>query len=194
MKQIEFLAGTHLREAAKKLVAALAEHDEVSGQFNGINMTATKGATVDGILADYETRQEAAAEAYRKSPEGIKAAHEANARATAAKEKYAAQMRKLPTLDFGSEVAVLDWLCDIQDATDHVAVTVDRKTILAAFAAHGLLPGVNCGGDYRKGDRDNEYRWLVGQALETLRRVAIHSIIHKFAKQWKAQHAAETVA
>ena len=194
MQEVHFGGGEHIRNAAERLVAAAAEYGSAKGKFNGIRLVAEQDATVESILADYDTLQEAASNAYRKSPEGIMAALARESRADSAREKYAAQMCKLPTLDFKNEVAVLDWLCDIQDATDHTAVTTDREAILSTFATHGLFPNVNLGASYRKGDRDNEYRWLVGQALETLKRVAIHSLIHKFAKEWKQQYATETVA
>lgn len=86
-----------------------------------------------------------------------------------------------------TDVAVLDWLCAIQDSTDHVSVAVDKAAIIGAFESAGFKPNVNCGPAFREDDRDNVFRYLVGQALDGLQSVAIHEIIHKFSDDWKAK-------
>lgn len=193
MKTVEFMAGCPIAEAARLLVATAVEHGAATGDFNGVTLVADQQSTALGIVAIYDAESTARATAYRNSPEGREAERQREARRSDLQARHDAYMRKLPTLDFTNEVAVLDWLCGIQDATDHVGVIVRRETILATFERHGFKPNVNCGADFRKGSRDNEYRWLVGQALETLRVCAIHSLIHKFAKEWKEAYAQESV-
>lgn len=187
MHTIQFGAGEHIEEAAQKLVTAAHEHGSACGTFNDILLTAKDGDTLAGILAAWRAESKARAEAYAASPEGIKAARDAADRRTAAQWKHDALMDVLPRLDFSDDTKVLDWLCEMQDPSDHVGVAVDKKAILDAFAAHGFLPGVNCGEDFNGADRDNMHRWLVGQALSTLQSVAIHGIIHKFADEWRTK-------
>jgi hypothetical protein len=44
----------------------------------------------------------------------------------------------------------------------------------------------------REGDRENEHKYLIGQALSTLEVCAIHGIIHSFAERWEAKFAPDT--
>jgi hypothetical protein len=93
--------------------------------------------------------------------------------------------------NFTNDVAVLDWLCEMQPASDRAGVIVRRQTILDIFAKHGFLPGVNCGKNFRPESRENVHRWLIGQALATLESFAIHGIVHKFAREWKDKFVRE---
>lgn len=182
---IDFLAGTHIGRAAEMLVKAAAENGEATGSFNGIALWAGNGTTAEQIVSDFEKRQAAAAEAYRSSPEGKRDEREADERRTAAQSKHDALMRKLPSLNMADDIAVLDWLCAMQEPSDRVGVIVRRDTIVSHFEKAGFIAGANCGKDYRDGDRDNMFRYLVGQAMDGLNGPAIHSIIHKFAADWR---------
>ena len=52
----------------------------------------------------------------------------------------------------------------------------------------GYVAEANCGKDYKPGNRDNMFRYLVGQGLSGLKDgPAIHSIIHKFADEWRRE-------
>ena len=74
----------------------------------------------------------------------------------------------------------------MQGPSDSVGVIVRRETIVSAFEAKGFVAGANCGSDYRDGDRDNMFRYLVGQALDGLKKgPSIHPIINDFAQKWR---------
>jgi hypothetical protein len=185
---VDFLAGTHISDAAKQLAAAAQEHGEATGSFNGIALWAGAGTTAEEIVADFAKRQTAAAEAYRNSPEGKKAEADREDRRARAQAEHDRLMRRLASLDMSDDVAVLDWLCAMQAPSDHVGVIVRRSTIVSKFEAAGYAAGANCGKDYKPGDRANTFRYLVGQALDGLKNgPAIHPIIHKFAGEWKSQ-------
>jgi hypothetical protein len=186
---VDFGAGCHISNGAAQLVAAATEHGAAAGTFNGIKLLADPTSTVDGIVRDYTTLSNAARETYLASPEGIAAAEAADERRSNMQAKHDALMRSLAGLDFSNQVTVLDWLCEMQEPSDHVGVIVRRKTVLEAFAKHGFRPGVNCDADFRPESRENVHRWLVGQALDGLEKIAIHSLIHKFASDWKAKFA-----
>lgn len=103
-------------------------------------------------------------------------------------------MRNLPSLDMNNDCAVLAWVCEMQEPSDHVGVIVRRETIVSAFEKAGYVAGANCGPDYRPGNRDNMFRYLVGQALDGLKNgPAIHPIIHKFADEWRREFTALAV-
>jgi hypothetical protein len=188
MHTVEFLAGEPIARAAAQLVEAAREHGSARGSFNEIELTAEAGTTVDQVLATWERENAERAEAYRKSPEGMAAERERIERRSALQQKHDDLMRSLPALDMWNDAAVLDWLCAMQEPSDHAGVIVTRDTIVSWFEKHGYVAGANCGPDFRKGDRENEFRYLVGQALDGLKRgPSIHGIIHKFAAEWKAE-------
>lgn len=189
MHTVEFDAGMHIDNAAKILVAAALEHGEARGTFNDVELIATAAVSPADVVASFHEQSDARAEAWRASPEGIAYAERQQAEVRAAQQKHGDMVAALDGLDFNSGAAVLDWVCGIQDATDRVGVTVDRERIISTFAAHGFEPNVNCGGAFKADDRDNVLRWIVGQALDGLRHVAIHGVIHKFAADWKAKFA-----
>jgi len=199
MKTIDFSAGCHIKEAAQQMMAELLSEKNhkdgnigdfsVEGAFNGITLVARKGSTVGSIVADFNRKMAAASEAYRNSPEGKRAARESEKRKEAAQQKHDALMQQLPNLDFADDVAVLDWLCEFQDHSDHIGVVKQQNVVLATFAAHGYYPNANTGTNFNKNDRDNYARYIIGQALGGLACEvgAIHHMVIHFTEKWKQQ-------
>lgn len=191
MIEIHPQAGIHITTFAKALVNAAAEHGAAKGTFNGVEIVADRAATCESLCAEWDQKREAAAVAYRNSPEGKAAAAKREAEVQTRQERHDALMRDLATLDFANDVAMLDWLCAIQDSTDDVSVLVNKPVILAEFSRAGFKSGANCGDEFNPDDRENVFRYIVGQALDGLESVgAIHGIIHKFAADWKAMFLA----
>ena len=191
MKQIEFSPGTSIDEAAIRLCETAEAHSEATGTFNGVELHAVAGYAPAAVAKYYDEEQHRRGVAYRNSREGRKAAQDAEDRRAAAQAKHDALMRQLPTLNMADDAAVLAWLCDMQDQSDHSGVIVRRQTIVEKFEKAGYAAGANCGKDYRMGDRDNMFRYLVGQALDGLKNgPAIHPILHKFAAEWREQFGA----
>ena len=94
----------------------------------------------------------------------------------------------LPSLDFGDQHAVIDFLAALQPCSDRIGVNVPAARIVAEFAEHGLEPNAYVGPAFDGEDRDIVYRWLVGQALDGLTRgPAIHGVFHRFADEWRAK-------
>jgi len=187
MMELHAHPGQHVREFAAELVKAAQRHGSARGMHNEVEIVADGASTADSLYAQWQQKQDEASIAYRNSPEGQKASAEREAAILSAQETHDRLVRDLTTLDFKNDAAVLDWLCAVQDATDHVGVAVDKTRILAAFEGAGFIVGANCGEAFRPDDRDNVFRWIVGQALDCLRSVAIHGIVHKFVGEWKAK-------
>lgn len=183
--QVHFLGGEHISAAAKRLCAWAAEHGSAWGDFNEITLQAKRGSTPEMIVADFERRCNERAEAYRKSPEGIADAKRSAEEVANLQTRHDELLAALSVLDFSNDVAVMDWLCEMQPASDRVGVKIDKRTILSAFAAAGLTPNMNCGQFFDENDRANYHRWIVGQALDGLEKVAIHGMICVFAERWK---------
>jgi hypothetical protein len=183
--QVRFDAGMHITTAAEKLVTAALEHGEAEGSFNDIPLRARRGMSADAVVRAFEEQSNARSEAYRNSPAGKAAERARQERVAEMQAEHDRLLADLATLDFGSDVAVLDWLCAMQEPSDHVGVKVAKDEILSAFRAAGFEPNVNAGDAYNGEDRDNAFRYLVGQALDGLERVAIHGILLKFAAEWR---------
>lgn len=184
--EVESQWGEHISSFAARLVRAADEHGTAKGIFNEVEVVADRGASAEELCAQWDKKCEARHVAYINSPEGKAAAAKREADIAAAQEKHDGLVHDLTSLNFKDDVAVLDWLCAVQDCTDHVSVVTDKARILSAFRAAGFEANANCGSAYR-GDRDNEFRYLVGQAMDGLETVAIHGIIHKFVDDWKAK-------
>lgn len=188
--KIEFTAGFHISDAAKKLVEA---GPGSYGEFNGIRLDASETSTADDIVAYFMATMKAQSEAYRASPEGIATAARDAAEVREAQALHDKLVADLAHLDFKDDVAVLDWICAMQPATDRCGVKVARNDILLRFADAGYRPNQNTGKKFNENDRENFHRYLVGQALDGVAKVAIHGIIHKFVADWKAKFAGRSL-
>jgi len=188
LTEVNFGAGCHINTAARMLVEAARDGTGAFGHFNDIRLNATPAATAESIVEFFNNETVRRHDAYKKSPAGKAAEVEREQRRRDAQATHDGLMVRLRTLDFSNDVAVLDWICAMQGASDHVGVIVRRETIASAFEKRGFVENANCGEDYRAGDRENMFRYLVGQALNGVKSgPAIHPIIHKFVGEWKAQ-------
>lgn len=191
MFEVVFSPGQHIARAAEELSSAANEHGAATGTFNDIVLTALRGQPPQEIVASFDEQLRESGRRYRESPAGIAAAKAAASRLSDSQAIYDGHMASLAVLDFNSQAAILDWLCGIQDATDHVGVLTIPSEITLAFAKHGYEPGVYCGDKFDGESPDIFARWVIGQALDGLQKIgAIHPIIHKFAGQWKSKFSA----
>lgn len=185
MINVNFHPGMHISDAAKMLCEAADEYGEAAGAFNEIALTATRGNAASAIVADYQAKSAAATKAYQESAAGIAAEERRQQTRRDMQDKHDALMARLPALDWSNDVAVLDWCCEMQDPSDYIGVIVKKDTILAEFAKHGFTPNMRTGDDYIHDSRLVSHAYLIGQAMEGIESIAIHSIIHKLAAEWK---------
>lgn len=190
METIELCAGEHVQKASIRLSVAAASHGAAKMEFNDVTVIAKAGDTPDQIVNRWQAQQDAAHQAYINSDAGKAAAAAREKEVQRLQNKHDDLMVDLQSLDFASDVAVLDWLCAMQEPSDHIRVATRNADIVRIFSDHGFEAGVNCGDNYQKDDRDNAFRYLVGQCLSGLKSVAIHGIIHKFAADWKERFVA----
>lgn len=187
MAELRFEPGEHIDSAAARLIAALAFDPDPHGRFNDITISAKAGDTADAIVARWDVDMAARSEAYRKSPEGIASARAQTERTAALQATADRLMFELLTLDFSNDSAVLAWCEALQEPSDHCGAKLARDVVLGVFRAHGFESSVNCGPDFDGEDRENMFRYLVGQAMAGLEGPAIHPILHRFAADWRAK-------
>lgn len=187
MLTIQASPGEHITSAAKRLAEAATAKGTAKLTFNDVTVTAKPGDTADAIVARWDAEMERRRVAYINSDDGKAAAKAREDGIAAMQEKHDLLMQDLRSLDWSNDVAVLDWICAMQEPSDCSGVAVRKGEIIGTFAAHGFHPNVNVGNAFNGKDRDNHFRYIVGQALDCLQRVSIHGIVHKFSDDWKRQ-------
>lgn len=189
---MDFVAGTHIREAATLLVERAKIDGVATGIFNGITLHAGVEVTPRDIEDYYDRETARRAEEYRRSPEGVAAAKRADDARRVMQDTHDTLMKRLPELSMYDQPAVLEWLCAMQEPSDRNGVIIKRDTIIKHFEKAGYEANENTGDAYKADDRNNAFRYLVGQALAGLKEgPAIHPIIHKFADEWRQRFLAE---
>lgn len=187
--KIEARLGQHIYNFAEQLIVIAKEKQEqIVGVFNGINLIVNPelDLSADDLVKFFNEESEKIAEAYRKSPEGIKAMKEFEERKQNMQEKVNQLIESLDNLDFLDYESILEWICDFQEASDHIGVSFDKSQVISTFKNHGFNIGVNTGDDFNGEDAENFAKYLIGQALDGINSVGSpHQIIHKFTSNWK---------
>lgn len=182
---LTFWAGEDIESAARRLVNAAYEHGFAVGTFNGVELKACQETAAHDVVMHYTRDTARRQEEWDASPEGkaqLSAWADERQRLQSLHDELVAQ---LDTLDFSKDCDVIDWLSQMADPSDRIGVTIDRRRILSAFKAHGLVPGMDVGVRFKSDDKHSFYRWLVGQALDGVQKSSIHGIFHKFAREWR---------
>ncbi len=191
---VRFPLGTSIDSAARQLVEAAAQSERrVTAEFNGVELIAGPFTAREAIVGAFLRETERRAEAYRRSPTGRAAARESARDIKRLQATHDALVRRLADLPWQQPSTVLEWLCDMQEPSDRIGVSVAREAAVEAFEAQGFVANANTDDAFDGEDADNVYRWLVGQALDGLKRGrGIHPAVPKFADDWKAKFAAPT--
>ncbi|MDP1689811.1 MAG: hypothetical protein Q8L52_01230 [bacterium] len=99
-------------------------------------------------------------------------------------------IKHLDTLDFSDVGKVLEWCVAFEELSDtDVERTVgDTNKIVAKFAEHGYVPGMNTGAEYKEEDKENSAKYIIGQALDGLENAGfISRAIGQSSDDWKAK-------
>lgn len=182
------MAGDRLEMVAKKVVAITdVTRRSCAMTFNEIEIVVKPGDSVASVTNFYHEEYERQSAAYKASPEAKRARREAEERLNQARAKLDELMLRLPQLDFGNLTAVIDWLGELRDPSDDVGVDTPWQAIVAKFAEHGFVPGMNTGSNFNGEDETNYARYLIGNALSGLACEvhAIHQVYRHFADQWR---------
>ena len=107
------------------------------------------------------------------------------------KQQADALMRQLPSLDFNNQEKILDWLCAFVVPCN---VVEDLQEVIGIFTSHGYEAGVNAGEAYKGEDKDNVARYIVGQALSSMRDEGfVPQVIEGFMTDWKTKFASWSI-
>ena len=179
------LPGTDISDACRDaLVIATRTGSPVGFRFNGVQVQAQPGQLIDEVIAGYLQECERRAEAYRNSPEGKRAAAEAEADRQRFQERTDALMRQLPEA-VQSLDSLVRWCVAMSQSADRAGVTWDhamaaRTIVDAGYPAnlHIRLPK----SAFKKSTK-LVGEWLVGQAVACmLKGMPPHPITEMFAR------------
>jgi hypothetical protein len=178
---IDPLAGTHIRSAAEEMVARIPS----ACSFNGAELVADVGTTVNDIVATYHASIDAMGKACRGSPERIAADEETQALRIESRRLALGLLNRLEAIDWSDLAAVVQWIDALAQPSDALT-RPEADIVIAVFDAHGFRPGMFCGAAFNGDDREIYARWLVGQALDGLRQHgSIWFIARRFAAEWR---------
>lgn len=175
-------AGEHISRTAKiTRQLALDMGNPVEFTFNGVLVHVKPGDTEASIIQQFTDEMEASSERYRNSPQGQKAAREAEERRLAIQAEYDSLVVELDRLNMASQSDVLRWLRRLT-ACDHSGVSKQTEDVLLHFAAGGLFASR----DSREcHDQDSEYLWIVEQCLNGIQRFGVpHGMADTVIDRW----------
>jgi hypothetical protein len=183
---IEVMPGEHIARAAEKLVAAAkALGSTVEATFNGVRLVAHPGSSVGDVCRHYDDECSRSAAERRLSPEGRASAERDRAELARMQARCDHLIGRLPSLDFASLSAVLDWIGAFQPASDR-RVNFSREDVVSTFAKHGYYANMNVDDEFDPEGASNVAHYIVGQAIDHLATVgAIHPMIPAFADDWR---------
>jgi len=186
---IEARPGEHIRTVAMRAATAADErHEPVEFLFNDVLMTVAPGAEAESVVTEYEVKCEERRAAYRASPEGIAAAKARAAEIVANQAEVDALMAELPTAR--SDIDVIDWLCAYAREADDIDVKAPHAAVADYLEGLGYRRGENVGRTDLANDRVGMARWIIGQALDFLRRgYPPHGVIHHFRDKHRGMAA-----
>ena len=191
MQVVHFSAGCHILRAAEELVvaAAYSPDGKARGSFNGV-MVVCRPTTKspEALVSQWERKFEAKSKKYSRTAKAKAEASQWAQYEASVQEKHDDLMRQLPTLDFTTDVTVLDWLCEYQNPSDFRPVTNrEPQKVVEIFAQHGYHPLAEAK-DFDRNDRNVVANIIIGQALHCLVDFgSVHQIIHTWVEDWKKQ-------
>lgn len=177
MKKYKALCGEGITLTVTSMLEMATKLKEgITADFNGIAIVVNPGDNVDDVVKSYysETR--------RRNEEWKKTAELQRIESTKlAQNKLNEAMKRLPSLDFSNHNAVIGWLLEIREPSDHAGVNRPYEEILMVFRDNGFMPNANCGSHFDGNSKENYAGWVIGQALGGLE-CDVHAIHQTFEK------------
>lgn len=189
------LAGSSIDHVCKEAVELANERKvKVSFTFNRHELSANAGDSAEALARQYVQACEQAAERYRKSPEGIAAKAEQEARVLASQQHINRLVAELPSV-VDSASQTMEWVYQIAEHGDLIGVHVPcgiLATVLTTKWHRNALVGASADFINAKSSRIAEY--TIGQVVDCLRRgMSPHPMVMNFVEEYRAAVAKEQV-
>lgn len=144
--------------------------------FNGVDVICTPTTTVEEALKSWRDGMDRNAETWRNSPEGKRAAQEAEERAINAQRQVDRLLAQLE--DFGDAVAtdiLITWLAEFSEHADHIAVKYDRNGLIAKLESFGYKANAHVAKTEKEKKavknwkRQTMAEYIIGQAISCMK-------------------------
>lgn len=178
MKTITLIsgAGDHINEFTKRLVEhwehmapKMQEEFVVSGEFNGVTLTATGKETPEILREQFYIQLGKNSEAYKRSPEYKKEQERRQKEVSTLQKKHDELISCFPTLNFKDYNAVIDFIHQYYQVTDHVGVEKNHKHVIKLLEDNGYISNANTGDNFKENDEENTARYIIGQFMSCVK-------------------------
>ena len=204
-------AGTQISFACEEAInIADRHHDEVSFDFNGVNVIAKPGGLPGALVQEWSDIQQRQAEEYRKTPEykekklqRDKEVATKSARIKELLEDFAPLVERafldkaieyrmhdlLPSNPHKYLEKIIDWIDEFTPLADDIGVQGDYDTTLLAqqLEAAGFFEGEGVGQDPEWfSTREKMGRYIIGQVLSFLKKgMSPHPMTNSFIEKYR---------
>lgn len=186
-------AGDHINKFTKRLVEHwnyLASKNNtdfvVSGEFNGVTLTATGKETPEILVERFLIELEKNAEAYKRSPEYKQEQERRQNEVSALQKKHDELISAFPNLNFKDYNAVLDFVHQYYEVTDHVGVNKNHKLVIESLEDNGYISNANTGDNFKENDEENNARYIIGQFISCVKNSgACPPVLSSFYEKYK---------
>ena len=187
MKKYEAGVGQHFASFAKELKEISEKKNEaVVGVFNDVEIEVTKEKTIEEITSEYHEGMAENTKKWEQSEKGKEYKKKLEERKKKAQKELDQLMEEFKTVNRHDYKELLKWIAKVQDYTDNSTLERPIKEIVDALKEANYKANENIGENFIKGDRENEARYIIGQALSGLEGVvgAMHPMVATFAEKW----------
>lgn len=175
-----------LREVAKLMVNNRKELKEglITANFNGICLKADESSTIESIIVQYNEALRASIKAYRQTDQYNLKKQQDEAKMIELKTTAENLMIELESLDFKNLRSILNWIKRFQPCSQRIELVYYNEKILSKFSENGFLPNANLDADFNNDDKENVAKYIIGQALNMLKKYTFTLVIGMLIDSW----------
>lgn len=176
------------------LKRAINEANRVQGslacEFNGARFIITSESTIESGYSDFVRVLDENRKKYMESDEYKKLQAEKEEKTRKLNEEAIVLLERFKKLNLSStlttdRVKLLEWLCEYQDYSDNCTVTTsDDRLVIKLLEEAGYTENDIETYKNAKDCADVKFRCIIGQAIHTMRVLALHQVIIHWAKEW----------
>lgn len=163
---------------------------KVKCEFNGVVFYITKDSDMDSAIKDYNEGIEKMQEEYRNSEEYkqfLKEQEDKRNKMNSEVKEIIDKFKsvKLPAKTKEEMKIVLDLLCKYQPYSDcTICDAADDSIIIKILRDAGYKESAYVGDKSIVNDMEKFFRYIIGQAIETMRFLALHQMVVTVSEKW----------
>lgn len=188
------MIGDFIGPSIVALVARAREYREtVWMDFNGTPVYADRKSNPARLSTWWKEQQRQKSLAYWASPEGVAQAEQDRIAQLDREMKTERLVSRLYSLDFTDLEELMSYFEQMESSAG--LGWFNRRKVVKVFKQHGFRANENLGDKLDEGDRENMARYLIGQALDSIRGAgAIPGAYTMFLEQWRERFTPSPVS